>query len=83
MEVRPRPSRQERRAYREAENRLRESILLRDVLPGHTYPLYDEDCETIRTYHNRYGVPEIGLWARARKLLSGASDEKRGETVGR
>ena len=71
MEVRPRPSRQERREYREAENRIRESILLRDVLQGHTYPRRDEDLQTIKEYHNRYGIPELGLWARAKKLLGG------------
>ena len=69
MEVRPRPSRQERREYRAAENRIKESILLRDVLPGHRYPLYDEDRETIRRYHNRYGVPDVGLWARVKRLV--------------
>ena len=69
MEVRPRPSRQERREYRAAEDRVRESILLRDVLPNHTYPRRDEDLATIKAYHDRYGVPDVGLWARARRLL--------------
>ena len=71
MEVRPRPSRQERREYREAENRIRESILLRDVLPNHTYPRHAEDLETIRNYHSRYGIPALGLWARAKRLMGG------------
>ena len=71
MEVRPRPSRQERREYREAENRIRQSILLRDALPDHTYPGRDEDLQTIHNYHSRYGIPELGLWARAKKLLRG------------
>ena len=69
MEVRPRPSRQERREYREAENRLKESILLRDLLPQHRYPLYEEDLETLRRYHSKYGVPGVGLMARVKKLL--------------
>jgi hypothetical protein len=64
-----RPSRAERRAYREAENRLKESILLRDILPGHTYPRRDEDLATIKAYHGRYGVPELGLWARVKRLV--------------
>jgi hypothetical protein len=66
-----RPTREERRAYRAAENRIRESILLRDVLPGHTYPGRDEDLQTIHDYHSQYGMPTLGLWARARKLLEG------------
>ena len=66
-----RPTRAERRAYREAENRIRESVLLRDVLPNHTYPRHAEDLETIRNYHSKYGVPEVGLWARARRLIGG------------
>ena len=66
-----RPARAERRAYREAENRIRESILLRDVLPDHTYPRRAEDLETIRDYHAKYGVPDLGLWARARRLMGG------------
>ena len=69
MEVRPRPSRQERREYRAAEDRIRESILLRDVLPNHTYPRREEDLRTIKAYHDRYGVPDIGLWARVKRLL--------------
>ena len=71
MEVRPRPSRQERRAYKEADNRIPESILLRDVLPDHTYPGRDEDLQTIHRYHSRFGIPPLGLWARAKKLLGG------------
>ena len=71
MEVRPRPSRQERREYRAAENRIRESILLRGVLPDHTYPGRGEDLQTIHAYHSRYGIPTLGLWARAKKLLGG------------
>jgi hypothetical protein len=65
------PSRAERRAYRAAENRLRESILVRDVLPNHTYPRHAEDLETIRSYHSEYGIPDLGLWARARRLMGG------------
>ena len=71
MEVTPRPSRQERRAYREAENRMRESILLRDVLPDHNYPGRDEDLQTIHSYHSRFGIPPLDLWARAKKILGG------------
>jgi hypothetical protein len=71
LEVSPRPSRQERKAYRAAENRIKESILLRDILPQHRYPQYEEDRETIRSYHRRYGVPALGLFARARRLLEG------------
>lgn len=68
-----RPSRQERKEYRAAETRIRESILLKDVLPNHTYPGRDEDLTTIRRYHGRYGIPELGLWARARRLLGGGA----------
>ena len=71
MEVKPRPSRRERREYRAAEDRIRESILLRDVLPNHTYPRRDEDLEVIHAYHSKYGIPELGLWARAKRLLEG------------
>ena len=56
-----RPTGQERRAYRSAEARIRESILLRDVLPGHTYPGREEDLRTIKEYHGRYGIPSVGL----------------------
>ena len=77
MEVRPRPSRQERREYRTAENRLQESILLRDVLPGHRYPLYEEDLATLKRYHSKYGIPSVGLWARAKKLLSAGVKKER------
>ena len=66
-----RPTREERREYRAAEGRIKESILLKDVLPNHSYPGRDEDFATIRRYHSRYGVPELGLWARAKKLLRG------------
>ena len=66
-----RPTRAERRAYRGAENRIRESILLRGALPNHTYPRHAEDLETIRTYHSKYGIPNVGLWARARRLVGG------------
>jgi hypothetical protein len=69
VEVGTRPTRAERRAYRAAENRLRESILVRDVLPGHTYPRHAEDLETIRRYHNRYGIPDVGFFARAYRLM--------------
>jgi hypothetical protein len=71
VEVGSRPTRVERRAYREAENRLRESILLRDVLPNHTYPRRAEDLQTIRNYHSKDGVPDVGLWARAKRLIGG------------
>jgi hypothetical protein len=63
--------RQERREYRGAESRIRESILLRDVLPDHTYPGRDEDLQTIHRYHSRYGIPPLGLWACAKRLLEG------------
>jgi hypothetical protein len=66
-----RPTRAEPRAYREAENRIRESILLRNVVPDHTYPRQAEDLETIRNFHSRYGIPDLGLWARARRLIGG------------
>jgi hypothetical protein len=66
-----RPTRAERRAYCAAENRLRESIELREALPNHTYPRYAEDLETIRNYHSKYGIPDLGLWARARRLIGG------------
>ena len=69
MEVRP--SREERREYRAAKNRIKESILLRDVLPGHTYPRREEDLATLKRYHSKYGVPGVGLMARARRLLEG------------
>ncbi len=71
MEVKPRPSRQERREYRSAEARTKESILLRDILPDHTYPGREEDFATIRRYHSRFGVPPLGLWSRAKRLLAG------------
>ncbi len=66
-----RPTRAERRAYRAAENRLKESIAVRAALPDHTYPGRDEDLETIRNYHSKYGIPDIGLWARAKRLIGG------------
>ena len=69
MEVGARPTRAERRAYRAAENRLRESILVRDVLPNHTYPRHAEDLETIHRYHSRFGIPEVGLFERVRRLM--------------
>ncbi len=68
---RMRPTGQEREAYRAAEARIKESILLRDILPSHTYPGRGEDLATIKEYHSRYGIPELGLWARAKKLLRG------------
>ncbi len=64
-----RPTRAERRAYRAAENRLRESILVRDVLPNHTYPRHRKDLETINRYHSRYGIPDVGLFERVRRLM--------------
>jgi hypothetical protein len=66
-----RPSAEERRAYRRAESRLRESILVRDGLPGHTYPRHREDLETMKAYHSSYGIPAAGLWARVRRILGG------------
>jgi hypothetical protein len=68
-----RSSATERREYRAAENRIKESILLRDILPGHRYPGREEDLRTIRNYHSKYGIPDIGLWARAKKLLGGGA----------
>jgi hypothetical protein len=65
-----RPSARERRAYRGAEARLQESILVRDVLPSHSYPRRDEDLETMRRYHEAYGVPDLGLMARVKRLVS-------------
>ena len=64
-----RPTRAERRVYRAAENRLKESIAVRDALPSHTYPRHAEDLEVIRNYHSKYGIPDIGLWARAKRLM--------------
>ena len=64
-----RPTGEERRAYRSAEGRVKESILLRDLLPGHTYPRHGEDLELMRRYHEQYGVPTMGLWSRVRRLL--------------
>jgi hypothetical protein len=69
--VEVRPSRRERREYRAAEARIKESILLRDILPRHTYPSREADLQTIRRYLTRYGIPELGLWARAKRLLAG------------
>jgi hypothetical protein len=66
-----RPSGQEKRAYRAAENRIRESIVLREVLPGHTYPEREEDLETMRRYHQRYGMPDVGLMQRVKRLVGG------------
>jgi hypothetical protein len=66
-----RPSRAERRAYRAAEGRLRESILARDVVPNHSYSRHQEDLETIRRYHQAYGVPDVGLLARMKRLVGG------------
>jgi hypothetical protein len=68
--VSPRPSAKERRAYRAAENRLRESIALRDVLPSHSYPGRGEDIQLMRRYHEAYGVPDLGLMARVKRLVS-------------
>ena len=42
---------------------------MRDVLPGHTYPRYQEDLETISQYHNRYGTPGVGLFEQVRRLV--------------
>ena len=64
-----RPTGQEKRAYRSAQARIKESIALRDLLPGHTYPGRESDLELMRRYHEQYGVPEMGLWARVRRLL--------------
>jgi hypothetical protein len=64
-----RPSAQEKRAYRAAENRIRESIVLREVLPGHSYPGREEDLELMRSYHQRYGMPDLGLMQRVRRLV--------------
>ena len=66
-----RPTGEERKVYRSAEARIKESILLRDVLPGHTYPGREEDLRTIKEYHGRYGIPSVGLWTRVRRLLGG------------
>ena len=66
-----RPTGEEKRAYRSAENRIKESIALRDILPGHSYGRREEDLALIREYHAKYGIPELGLWARAKKLLRG------------
>jgi len=66
-----RPSSEERRAYRAAENRLKESILLRDVMPEHRYPRHQEDLETMRRYHRAYGMPDVGLMARLKRLVGG------------
>jgi hypothetical protein len=64
-----RPSRAERKEYRAAENHIRESILLRDILPGQSYPGREEDLQTIHDYHSHYGIPVVGLWARAERLV--------------
>jgi hypothetical protein len=64
-----RPSREERREYRVADNRIRESILLRDILPGQSYPGREEDLQTIHDYHSKFGMPGVGLWAWAERLL--------------
>jgi hypothetical protein len=74
-----RPSGKERRAYRAAENRLKESILLREVLPGHRYPGREEDLEFMREYHRLYGVPDVGLWARMRRLVEPKKREEEDE----
>jgi hypothetical protein len=66
-----RPSREERKEYRAAENRIRESILLRDILPGQSYPGREEDLQTIHAYHSKFGVPELGLWSRVQRLMGG------------
>jgi hypothetical protein len=63
------PSGEERRAYRAAENRLKESIYLRGVLPDHSYSRRLADLETMKRYHRLYGVPDLGLWARAKRLM--------------
>ena len=52
-----RPSVEEKRAYRVAEDRLRESITLRDMLPGHTYPERAEDLRIMRRFHAEHGIP--------------------------
>jgi hypothetical protein len=72
-----RPTRAERREYRRAEARIRESILLRDILPDHTYPHRDEDLQLIHDYHSAYGIPEVGLWDRAKKLVGSSRSETR------
>jgi hypothetical protein len=64
-----RPTAAERREYRQAEGRIRESIQLKDILPDHTYPRKEEDLQTIQRYHTRYGVPDMGLWYRALRLV--------------
>jgi hypothetical protein len=66
-----RPSAKERRAYRAAEDRIRQSIDLRDTLPGHTYPLRDADLETMRLFHRRYGDPRKGFLGRLKRVVGG------------
>ena len=44
---------------------------MRDILPGHSYVRREEDLALIREYHAKYGIPALGLWARAKKLLRG------------
>ena len=50
------------RDYREAENRLRESIAMRgEGFWRHTYPDRDRDLETMRAFHSAYGIPPSGF----------------------
>jgi hypothetical protein len=74
-----RPSGKERRAYRAAESRVRESIALRDVLPYHTYPDRERDLELMRAYHQAYGVPDVGLMARVKRLVGPKKREEEDE----
>ena len=51
-----------RKAYREAEARLRESIALRGGgFWRHTYPGRVRDLETMRAYHEEHGTPPTGF----------------------
>lgn len=45
--------------------------MLREVLPNHTYPGREHDLEIMREHHQRYGMPDVGLMARVRRLLGG------------
>jgi hypothetical protein len=50
------------KAYRQAENRLRQSIAMRgEGFWRHSYPGREADLETMRAYHEEHGTPPSGF----------------------
>ena len=58
-------------AKRPAPERKPISELSEDELAREAERLRAEDLETMRRYHHRYGMPDVGLIARVRRLVGG------------